>query len=137
VSAVAWFGPCAAEAAPELQDALIKDVPHVAQRPDFCGEACAEMFLKKLGKPITQDAVFNQSGVDPLLGRGCWARELALALQKIGFKTGTVGFTIDPAKADHRLHALRRHAQGLRALPPGSGLRRQDRRASLSRAGGA
>jgi hypothetical protein len=41
-------------------DVLIKDVPHVRQKPDFCGEACAEMALTKLGKKWTQDDVFNQ-----------------------------------------------------------------------------
>ena len=35
-------------AAQVYQDVLIKEVPHVKQKPDFCGEACAEMFLKKL-----------------------------------------------------------------------------------------
>jgi len=31
------------------KDVLIKDVPHVQQKNDFCGEACAEMYLQKLG----------------------------------------------------------------------------------------
>jgi hypothetical protein len=69
---------------------LIRDVPHVRQKPDFCGEACAEMALRKLGYAVTQDDVFNVSGLDPALGRGCYTRELEAALQKIGFDTGTV-----------------------------------------------
>ena len=50
------------------RDVLIKGVPHVKQRPDFCGEACAEMVLRKLGKRGDQDYVFNSSGLDPALG---------------------------------------------------------------------
>jgi hypothetical protein len=69
---------------------LIKDVPHVKQKPDFCGEACAEMALKRLGRAWTQDDVFNVAGVDPLLGRGCYTKELAAALTTIGFTTGNV-----------------------------------------------
>ena len=30
----------------------IDNVPHVKQKPDFCGEACAEMYLRKLGHRI-------------------------------------------------------------------------------------
>ena len=33
----------------KVKTVLIKNVPHVRQKPDFCGEACAEMYLKKLG----------------------------------------------------------------------------------------
>ncbi len=38
---------------------LIENVPHIRQKPDFCGEACAEMFLAKLGKTMDQDFVFG------------------------------------------------------------------------------
>jgi hypothetical protein len=72
----------------------IKDVPHVAQKPDFCGEACAAMYLQKLGWHVSQDYVFNQSGLDPLEARGCYTRELAVALTKIGFRTGQVWYRI-------------------------------------------
>src|SRR5512145_783449 len=34
---------------------LIEGVPHVRQRPDFCGEAAVEMATRKLGTPVTQD----------------------------------------------------------------------------------
>jgi len=89
-----------APAPPAYKSVVIKDVPHVKQKPDFCGEACAEMVLRKLGKEIDQDMVFNESGVDPLLGRGCYTKELDAALRKIGFKTGTVFSRIAAAKPD-------------------------------------
>src|SRR4051794_7898570 len=76
--------------AAELKSVLIRDVPHVKQKPDFCGEACAEMYLRKLNVPVDQDYVFDQSGLDPTLGRGCYTRELAQALGRIGFATGQV-----------------------------------------------
>ena len=85
--------------APEAGDSgsvLIEKVPHVRQKPDFCGEACAEMYLRKLGKGIDQDAVFCASGLDPLRGRGCHARELVMALNRIGFKTGPVWHRVKP-----------------------------------------
>lgn len=69
---------------------LIEDVPHIRQKPDFCGEACAAMFLKKLGEDVDQDYVFDQSGLSPALGRGCYAKELKAALQNIGFAVGEV-----------------------------------------------
>jgi hypothetical protein len=68
----------------------IEGVPHVLQKPDFCGEACAEMYLAKLGHPIRQDDVFEASGLEPVQGRGCRTSELNEALKKIGFKTGAV-----------------------------------------------
>lgn len=76
-------------------DVLIRGVPQVQQKPDFCGEACAEMLLRSLGKELDQDYVFDQSGLDPLLGRGCHTRELAKALKQIGFRTGKVWYKAD------------------------------------------
>ncbi len=81
--------PRAAPAAP-LKSVLIRDVPFVRQKPDFCGEACAEMYLRKLKVAVDQDYVFDQSGLDPVLGRGCYTRDLAKALKQIGFRTGSV-----------------------------------------------
>ena len=78
---------------------LIKDVPHVRQKTDFCGEACAEMFLKHLGKKWDQDDVFNASGVDPILGRGCYTRELSATLTRIGMNVGNVSYRISAAHA--------------------------------------
>jgi len=86
-------------------DAWIKDVPHVRQKPDFCGEACAEMWLRKLGKAIDQDDVFGQSGIDPVEGRGCYTRDLAQALDRLGFTTGKVWHEIDAANASAQLEA--------------------------------
>ncbi|MFO1489937.1 MAG: C39 family peptidase [Kiritimatiellia bacterium] len=73
-----------ARAAPEPD--RLADIPHVKQKPDFCGEACVEMWLRKLGYATTQDEVFNRSGLDPLEGRGCYTRELVQACETIGFK---------------------------------------------------
>ncbi|MEI6218717.1 MAG: hypothetical protein WCP86_07435 [bacterium] len=60
-------------AEPCLSAPIIKDFPHVKQKPDFCGEACVEMVLKKLGFTMDQDYVFDKAGLDPALGRGCYA----------------------------------------------------------------
>jgi hypothetical protein len=78
----------------ELASVKISGVPHVKQRPDFCGEACAEMVLRKLKVPIDQNGVFEHSGVDPALGRGCYTADLARALDHVGFKTGAVWYSI-------------------------------------------
>src|SRR5207244_4511941 len=80
----------ATESATTYGSVLVEGVPHVKQKPDFCGEACAEMYLTKLGKAMDQDYVFDQAAIDPLLGRGCYTRELATALRRIGFRTGNV-----------------------------------------------
>ena len=69
---------------------LIEGVPHVRQKDDFCGEACAAMFLEKLGAAIDQDYVFDQSGLDPIHGRGCYTREVATALNRLGFRVDNV-----------------------------------------------
>ncbi|HOX07899.1 MAG TPA: C39 family peptidase [Planctomycetota bacterium] len=97
-------GPAAAgeEAAGPV---LIKDVPHVRQKPDFCGEACAEMWLRRLGHATDQDHVFDRSGVDPVLGRGCRTPELKTALDRIGFRTGDVWFKVEAARAAEGLEA--------------------------------
>jgi len=80
-------------------------VPHVRQRPDFRGEACAEMFLAKLGRQIDQDFVFDQAGLDPIHGRGCHTRELVTALRRIGFRTGHVWFAVAAADAERQLES--------------------------------
>jgi hypothetical protein len=69
---------------------LIEGVPHVLQKPDFCGEACVSMALGKLGHPLDQDEIFNRSGLDPALGRGVATAELEAALERIGFDPGPV-----------------------------------------------
>jgi hypothetical protein len=80
-----WNGKSEAE---DKLDLLIKSVPHVRQKPDFCGEACVEMILAKKGHKFSQDQVFALSGVDPKLGRGMISRDLAKTLKKLGFITG-------------------------------------------------
>ncbi len=93
-------------AADSLKSVMISDVPHVHQRPDFCGEACTEMYLSKLGKKMDQDFVFDQSGLDPLEGRGCYTRELSTALRRIGFDTGAVWHTVSARDPAPQLNAL-------------------------------
>ena len=91
----------------DLDSVVIGHVPHVRQKPDFCGEACAEMFLKKLGYPQwNQSQVFNASGLDPITGRGCHTRELDTALSRIGFNTGSVWYSVRARDATRQLAAL-------------------------------
>ncbi|MCE9554092.1 MAG: C39 family peptidase [Planctomycetes bacterium] len=92
-------GPLAA------RSVLIRGVPHVEQKPDFCGEACAAMYLAKLGHRYDQDAVFDASGLDPLLARGCYTKELNTALIKIGFRTGNVWQNVAAADSARQLEA--------------------------------
>ncbi|MBN1911948.1 MAG: C39 family peptidase [Pirellulales bacterium] len=84
---------------------LIENVPHVQQKPDFCGEACTAMMLQRLGQKVDQDYVFDQSGLDPLAARGCFTKELAAALKKIGFRIGDVWYTVPTATAKAGLEA--------------------------------
>jgi hypothetical protein len=92
-------------AAPAYAAIRIEGVPHILQKTDFCGEACAAMYLQRLGHKWSQDDVFNVSGVDPLLGRGCYTRELAATLGRIGFKVGEVGVRVAAAKAGEEMEA--------------------------------
>jgi hypothetical protein len=105
IAALALHGAAGPTTKPSYANVLIKDVPHVRQKPDFCGEACAEMVLRKLGFMMDQDWVFDQSGVEPILGRGCYTAELANALKKIGFKVGRVWSSVSAAKAAQGLEA--------------------------------
>jgi hypothetical protein len=94
---------CAQEAHSAAQSALVDDVPHVRQKPDFCGEACAEMALRKLGHTISQDDVFNASGMNPALGRGCTTPWLAKALTALGFDIGEVWYRV-PSDSPREIH---------------------------------
>jgi hypothetical protein len=95
--------------------AFIEGVPHVEQAPDFCGEACAEMYLRKRGVAIDQNAVFALTGVDPALGRGAYTNELAHALTSLGFDVGPVWTHVEPARAAEALsHAWMALLQDLR-----------------------
>ncbi len=89
--------------APVINSFLIRDVPHVRQKPDFCGEACLASWLQKLGTSADQDDVFNLSGLDPTLGRGCYTKELATAMNHIGFKTGPVWHRIAVSEKEKQL----------------------------------
>ena len=97
---------------------LITDVPHIEQKPDFCGEACAAMVLRKLGFGIDQDDVFDQAGVDPTLGRGAYAPELGRALRNLGFEIGAGWFQVRAANQtdiDAQFNAL--HTDLMRGVP--------------------
>jgi hypothetical protein len=93
--------------APEVsyRSVAIEGVPHVLKRPDFGGEACAAMFLQKLGLPADQDYVFDQSGLDPLLARGCHSNDLVTALERIGLRLGPVFYQVVAADADRQMAA--------------------------------
>jgi hypothetical protein len=81
---------------PERASTVVLDgLPHVRQKPDFCGEACIEMAAKRLGRGYDQDAVFGVTGVDPALGRGAVTRELAIGARALGFEIGAVWSHVD------------------------------------------
>jgi len=84
---------------------LIEGIPHLRQKPDFCGEACIAMYLQKLGYKVTQDDVFNLSGVEPALARGCVTKDMERVLKSVGFKPGIVWYKIDPRKSKDQLEA--------------------------------
>ncbi len=69
-------------------------IPFIQKRPDLGGEACLTMVLRGLGNDIDQDFVFDQCGIDPLLGRGAVTRELVLAAKQLGFDTGPVWYSL-------------------------------------------
>jgi len=107
----AWFGlgcgrPAAAVDHGFGRSVLIEGVPHVLQKPDFCGEADVEMYLRFLGKSITQDQVFAASGMDPARGKGATTTELATALERLGFRPGDVWYQVSPAAAERDLMAV-------------------------------
>jgi hypothetical protein len=102
---VACLGPLQIQARPADKTVLIKGVPHLQQKPDFCGEACIAMYLQKLGHKVTQDDVFNLSGVKPALARGCVTKDMERVLKRVGFKPGIVWHKIDPRKSKDQLEA--------------------------------
>ncbi len=106
LAAAVLFSSVALQAAENsYASVLIRGVPHVRQKPDFCGEACAEMILRKLGKPLSQDAVFDRSGLDPAEGRGCYTADLARALTSIGFRVGPVWQRVAVASVKRQMEA--------------------------------
>ncbi|MCK9459768.1 MAG: C39 family peptidase [Proteobacteria bacterium] len=106
-----------AENAPPLYTSvLIPGVPHVVEKEDFCGEAAAEMYLRKLGENMDQDYVFDRADVDPVEGRGLDASELAFALARIGFEMGRIWTPIgSDAEMDAAFAAL--HADLASGVP--------------------
>lgn len=98
---------------------VLIETPHVEQRPDFCGEACAEMGLARLGLHVTQDQIFTLSGVDPMKGRGLVTDELARTLTALGFDVGRVWNRIDPKNATAELEQQWRalHADLMAGIP--------------------
>lgn len=92
--------------ATSYQSVLIEGVPHVEQKPDFCGEACVEMFSSVGGAGIDQDTVFGLAGVDPALGRGAYTKEMKAALLRIGYDIGDVWHRVEVARLDHGIEAL-------------------------------
>lgn len=83
---------------PNLPTVLVPGVPHVLQKPDFCGEAATEMVLRAKGITLDQDGVFGLTGMDPARGMGATTRELSAGLSRLGFDVGTVWYT---ARASH------------------------------------
>lgn len=105
--------------ASKLDSVVIEGIPHVRQRPDFCGEACFEMVLSHLGSQLNQDDVFDLSGLDPGLGRGCATKELRQAALKLGFQPGKTWFTVNSRNAAPELQVLFRalHEDLRRGIP--------------------
>lgn len=106
-------------AAPDLPTVLVPGVPHVLQKPDFCGEAAAEMVLRARGVPLDQDAVFALTGMDPARGMGATTRELSQGLQRLGFDVGPVWLTARAASARDDMDARFRelHADLAQGVP--------------------
>jgi hypothetical protein len=74
----------------------LRGVPFLRQKPDFSGEACAAMALRKLGlSGATQDRLFALTRVDPAHGRGAGALELAAALQRAGLEPGRAIYRVN------------------------------------------
>ena len=111
--------PAAAKrVASSCKSVKIDGVPHVLQKPDFCGEACVEMYLNKLGHKITQDDVFNASGLDPIHARGCRTVDLARALTALGFKPGKTWYVVKAnAKQEIREQWQGLHTDLLKNIP--------------------
>jgi len=107
-----WLPACAdvqaaadprAAKSPRLKSVLLKGFPHVKQKPDFCGEACTEMVLRRHRVPATQDDVFALTGVPPAKARGAYTRDMVKALKALGFDVGKAWYHIKPARAKQGL----------------------------------
>jgi hypothetical protein len=107
----------AAKARPRWKSVLLRGVPHMQQKPDFCGEACAAMWLQKLGHAHTQDDVFHATELDPAAGRGAYTKELAHGLRRLGFDVGAVWHTTRARTSALLPHWDALHADLLRGIP--------------------
>ncbi len=108
--------PSAPAVSPPTRSVVIEGVPHIRQKPDFCGEACAAMYLQKLGEEVDQDYVFDRSELDPALGRGVYAKELKRALENIGFDVGKVWTPLAAGEDGSRAFAAL-HSDLVRGIP--------------------
>lgn len=88
---------------------IIENVPHVQQKPDFCGEACVASWLQKVGQSVDQDVVFDASGLDPTLGRGCYTKELVTAVRNLGIDPGPVWYRIPATHSETHLRTAWDH----------------------------
>ncbi|MFO0601450.1 MAG: C39 family peptidase [Myxococcaceae bacterium] len=106
-------------AAPQLTTVQLDGFPFVKQKPDFCGEADVEMALRRLGRDVTQDDVFNVSGLDPLKGRGVWADDLQKTLRTLGLEPGQTWYRVQPKKGAEEVAAqfAQLHADLKRGIP--------------------
>ncbi len=109
---VAAFALPTLAAAPTYKSVQLDGFPFVQQKPDFCGEADVEMALRRLGRDVTQDDVFNLSGLDPLKGRGVWTDELAAVLRKLGVEPGQTWYRVDPTRGAAQVEAQWRALHG-------------------------
>ncbi len=102
-----------------LSTVRLAGVPHVKQKPDFCGEACVEMAGAYFGKHFDQDRVFDLAGIDPALGRGAITPDLTRALARLGFDVGDVWHSIDAGSpgADLEAQFQAMHRDLLRGVP--------------------
>lgn len=82
----------------EPESVLLNDISFEPKKPDFGGEACLSMFLRSVGVNASQNDVFNGAGVDPMLGRGCFTRELVSAAKAFGIEPGRVWYEGDTAR---------------------------------------
>lgn len=101
------------------KNVLIEHVPHIVQKPDFCGEAVAASYLQSLGVPVDQDDVFDASGMDPARGMGVTTRELKTALERFGFAVGPVWKSVSEKSASSELgrEFAELHADLARGVP--------------------
>jgi hypothetical protein len=93
----------AAPARPKLASVRIGGVPHVRQKPDFCGEAVLASALQHRGHRVDQDEVFAHTGVDAALGRGAYTAGLIKAAKAFGFDIGRGGYRIKAKQAQREL----------------------------------